>query len=220
MKTIAIEKSVSGLTANTTYQFRLVAKNGSGTVVGANESFTTPGPTLGSTTATIDYRRSSILLGTVPTSAANEVVSLYAQPFTAGSFMLIATILTGPSGTWAYSVDPKIATTYKVLWQNEVSPTLTISVMPSVTLHPGARGIFVSHVSLAHSVSGRLVRLQRLIRGTWRTVAVARLNRSSTADFHPILPKGRSRLRAYLSAWQAGPGYVAGISAVHVYWKA
>jgi hypothetical protein len=114
-------------------------------------------------------------------------------------------------------VQPGIGTSYKAIWHGEFSPTVSIAVSPSVSLREPAAGRFVTHVAAALSLNGRIVRLQRLEHGLWRTVAARHLNRDSSASFRPSLPAGRSRLRVYLTAFQAGPGYVAALSGVHGY---
>ncbi len=50
---VAASASISGLAANTTYHYRLVANNASGTSLGADQSFTTTGSTPGSPTVAL-----------------------------------------------------------------------------------------------------------------------------------------------------------------------
>jgi hypothetical protein len=214
---VNVARAVASLVPNTVYYFRLVAVSVDGTVVGADVPFETPGPTLSSSVSAVTFGAAATLSGNVPSGAANENVAIYGQAATATSYVELATVLTGAGGNWAYAVQPGIGTSYKVIWHGESSPTISIGVSPSVTLREPAHGRFVTHVAAASSLRGRLVRLQRFEHGTWRNIAERRLNRDSSASFRPSLPSGRSRLRVYVTAFQAGPGYLAGLSGVHTY---
>jgi hypothetical protein len=217
MKDVAVARAIAGLSPNTVYHFRLVAVSVDGTVAGADIPFETPGPSLASSSSAVNFGAAATLSGNVPTDAANENIAIYGQAATAPSFVELATVLTGTDGNWAYVVQPGIGTSYKAIWHGESSPTVVVAVSPSVTLREPSRGRFVTHVAAASSLSGRLVRLQRLEHGLWRTVASRQLNRNSSVSFRPSLPAGRSRLRVYLTAYQAGPGYLAALSGVHSY---
>jgi hypothetical protein len=214
---VNVARAVASLVPNTVYYFRLVAVSVDGTVVGADVPFETPGPTLSSSVSAVTFGAAATLSGNVPSGAANENVAIYGQAATATSYVELATVLTGAGGNWAYAVQPGIGTSYKVIWHGESSPTISIGVSPSVTLREPAHGRFVTHVAAASSLRGRLVRLQRFEHGTWRNIAERHLNRDSSASFRPSLPSGRSRLRVYVTAFQAGPGYLAGLSGVHTY---
>jgi hypothetical protein len=61
-----VAANISGLTANTTYHFRIVATNSSGTRFGADRTFTTTGPPVVTTNAATQVaRRSAKLNGSV-----------------------------------------------------------------------------------------------------------------------------------------------------------
>lgn len=219
MATIGVAAPIAKLTANTTYHFRLVARNADGTAVGGDAVFTTPGPTLSSSAGAVDFGRAVTLSGSVPTPAANENVSVYERDATSPSFVEIATVLTGAGGTWSYSLTPRIGATYEAMWDAELSPTVGVGVSPSVLFRARADGRVVTHVAGAASFVGHVVRLQRWEHGAWRSVSTRRLNHDSAAAFRPTLPAGSSRLRVFLSGYQAGPGYLPGTSAVHVLHK-
>jgi hypothetical protein len=214
---VAVAKAIGGLTPDTTYHFRLVATNAAGVADGPDVTFTTPGPTIASSSSSTGFGHPVTLSGTAPTGTANEVVTLYAEPFGTPSFVEIASLLTGAGGTWAYATAPSIQTIYMTRWKNESSPLLTVGVSPSVTLRGRASGRFVTHVSGARSFAGSIVRLQRLRDGQWRTIASRPLNKNSSAAFRPHLTDPVSRLRVYLTPYQAGAGYLAGYSGVHVF---
>ena len=76
-----VAANISGLTANTTYHFRIVATNSSGTSFGADQTFTTTGPPVVTTNpATNVARRSAKLNGTVnPNGLATTVRFQYGR---------------------------------------------------------------------------------------------------------------------------------------------
>jgi len=214
---VGVAKVIADLLPGTLYHFRLVATSADGTSLGSDGTLTTPGPTLNSSSTSVVFGRAVVLSGTVPDGKADETVSVYAQALTEGSFVGISSVLTGNGGAWVYAAQPNIETSYKVLWDGEVSPSLSIGVEPSVSLRAAPGGAFATRVTADHGFARRVVRLQRRVHGTWRTIASMRLDRQSRATFHPSLPLGLSRLRVYLTAYQAGSGYLAGYSAVHNY---
>jgi hypothetical protein len=211
----AVSATVTGLTANGNYQFRLVAANVDATVYGANSSFTTPGPTLSASRTAISYGGLVTLTGSVPDGKANEAVAIYKDVTPSASFISTTTVLTGAGGTWTYRIRPRIGTSFKAIWNSEVSPVVGVAVSPSVSLLIQNKTHFVTRVAAQGSFDGRLVRLQRLEKSTWRTIGARYLNKSSETTFSPKLPKGTSRVRVTLTTFQAGPGYVAGYSAIH-----
>lgn len=217
MAAVDVTRAVTALSPNTVYHFRLVAVSVDGAAVGPDVSFETLGPSLASSSPAVNFGRSVTLVGSVPNGAANEDVAIYEQAGSAPSYVGVATVLTGAGGSWAYVVQPGVGTNYKVIWRGEQSPTISVGVSPSVTLREPSRGRFVTHVGAQSSLRGHLVRLQRLEHGVWRTIAARRLNRDSSVSFRPSLPAGRSALRVYVTSFQAGPGYLAGLSAVHIY---
>jgi hypothetical protein len=67
-------------------------------------------------------------------------------------------------------------------------------------------------VSGPRSFAGRLIQVQRLTHGRWRTIRRVRLGVRSGADLRVTLPKGRSTIRVALSINQAGAGFLGGKS--------
>jgi hypothetical protein len=214
---VPVSAPISGLSAGTTYHFRLVATNSSGTTTGADVAFTTAGAavTLVATSSRVIFGLPVRLLGVIGTRQADQRVTVFAQRYGAGSFTAVTTVLTGPGGTWTLLVHPKIGTRYKALFNGAASPIATIGVRPAVTLHlvPKSRGRFSTHVIGVRSFAGRVVQLQRrLANGSWRTIGRRALNRHSTTVFAPRLARGRWTLRVAMSVNQAGAGYLGGMS--------
>jgi len=210
-----VSEAIGGLSAATTYHFRLVATNSSGTSYSPDAVFTTAGPVLtlvASTATTVDHRAVR-LTGRVASGRENETVVVYAQRFGLGSFATVATVLTDPGGTWSLMVHPRIGTTYKSVWNGNTSATIAVGVRPLVTVRTLTRQRIAAHVAAARSFAGRTAQRQRrLAGGGWRTIGRVRLNRNSTAVFHPALPRGRWTLRIAISVNQAGRGSLAGFS--------
>jgi hypothetical protein len=211
----SVSEAVTGLTAGTTYHFRIVAQSSAGTSYSPDASFATTGAalTLASSTSTAIARHAVMLAGKIGAARPNEMVALFAQRYGTGSFSAIATVLTDAGGTWRLLVRPTIGTTYKAVWNGATSSTVTVAVRPSVTLRtlPGKR--FATHVLAGRSFAGRIVQLQRhLLTGRWLTIARVPLNGRSSATFHPRLKRGRWTLRVAISVNQAGGGYLAGFS--------
>ena len=214
---VAVSAPLSGLSAGTTYHFRLVAASSAGTTTGADVVFTTAGAAVTVVTASsrVVFGHSVRLSGVIGTKQADQRVTVFVKRFDAASFTSLATVLTGVGGTWTLAVRPKIGTTYKVLFNSASSPLVSIAVRPAVTLRavPRTTGRFSAHVAGTRSFAGRIVQLQRrLANGNWRTIARRRLDRHSTTVFTPRLARGRWTLRAAMSVNQAGAGYLAGFS--------
>jgi hypothetical protein len=211
----SVSETIGGLTAGTTYHFRLVGTSSAGSSYSADTLFTTTGAalTLAASTRTVIARHAVTLSGRIASARANETVALFAQRFGSGSFTAVATVLTDAGGTWRLVVRPPVGTTYKGIWNGSTSSTVTIAVRPAVTLRALPRLRFATTVAGVHSFAGRTVQLQRhLLDGRWLTIARARLNSHSAAVFHPKLKLGRSTLRVAISVNQAGGGYLAGFS--------
>jgi hypothetical protein len=214
---VAVSAPVTGLAPGTVYHFRLVMHSADGTVVEPDTAVSTLGPTLALAAPHVVFGRTMTLSGTIPTGAANNTVTIFAQRVSDASYLMIGTVLTDSTGAWTYTTRPSIKTSYKALWDNATSPPANLSVQPSVTLRGLPNRQFTTHVVAARSEFGRLVRLQRLVGGGWRTVAVARLDHTSKAVFAPQLAGRSARLRVMMTGFQAGVGYSTGSSRTQLF---
>ena len=203
-----VSVQVTGLTPGTTYHFRLVATNPSGSDQGNDAVFTTqaanyplPPPmppqanalTLAASPAIIRFGRASVLSGQL-TGPKNGAVRVELQsnphPFTAGFKNTGAVATTDAAGKFAFTVKPRRHTRYQAVAKASppvTSPAVEVKVRYLVafkandyTARRGQRIKFSGYVKPAHN--GRVVRLQRRIsKGVFRTIARARLRRSTIA---------------------------------------
>jgi hypothetical protein len=179
----AVAATITGLAPSTTYHFRVVATNASGTAFGADLTFTTTagtGVTIAAKPRTVTFGRSTTIAGQVAGAGAGTKVELQQTPF---PFMTpFATALSGATdaaGAYAFTVAPRVNTKYHV--EAKASPTLTspdviVNVRVRVGLRLsdrtpriGQRVRFYGTVLPAHD--GRAVSLQRRTRTGWKTIA-------------------------------------------------
>jgi hypothetical protein len=214
-----VSVAVTGLKAATAYHFRLVASSDAGTTAGADQTFSTQGVTLTTSTREVVFGGRIRLQGVVPSLAAGEQVTVFAQPFGRSSPFSIATVLSGAGGAWSYLARPTIGTLYQAGWQGGTSAPVIIGVHPAISLVKTATGRLLTHVRGGRSFAFRFVKLQRrTAAGTWVTVTRLRLNRNSSALFRgALLPRGRSTIRIVMSVNQAGAGYLGGKSRAIVF---
>jgi hypothetical protein len=216
---IPVSESLSNLTPNTTYHFRLVASNSAGTTAGADGTFVTvPAVTLTQSGLRVVAGRYVRLSGTVAGAQPGVSVTVLGQTFGTGAFAQLGTVLTGGNGTWTFLAQPRVATTYAASVNGSMSSQVTVGVQPAMTLTRITKGRFATRVTGASSFVGKLVKFQRLVDGRWITVKQTRLNANSTAVFSgSLLPRGQSTVRAAMSVNQAGPGYLGGKSRTLTY---
>ena len=188
-----VSAPVSGLTASTTYHFRLVATNPAGTTTGRDKAFTTLATGQTGTGLSIGARPNPLVWGGATTIAgqltgarqtAGVDVTLRQNPYPyTGGFKALAKVTTDAQGRYAFTRKPKLNTRYEVQARprpgpNVTSQTLQVRVRAKVTLRlsdstpaRGQRVRFSGSVYPAHD--GRLVSLQRRT-STGRFVTVAR----------------------------------------------
>jgi hypothetical protein len=219
-----VRADVTGLAPSTTYHFRVVATNPSGTANGADLTFTTaaPGATPQGNAVTIAARPSPVTFGrattisgrvTGPGNAGVEVtLEENPFPFTGGFRNTSVRATTNANGDYSMAVTPSVNTRYRVEARTSpraTSPEITVNVRLRVTLRlsdstpaAGQRVRFFGTVRPAHD--GKVARIQRRTRRGWRTVArtilrpatpVAGVTRSRYARRLRINRSGRYRVR-------------------------
>jgi hypothetical protein len=190
-----VSAPVSGLTASTTYHFRVVATNTAGSKTGKDKAFATLAPGQTSTGLSIASTPNPLVWGGATTIAgqltgarqtAGVDVTLRQNPYPyTGGFRALGTVKTDAQGRYAFTRKPQYNTRYEVQAKprpgpNVTSPVLQVRVRAKVTLRlsdstpaRGQRVRFSGSVYPAHD--GRLVFLQRrTTTGGYVTVARTR----------------------------------------------
>ncbi|MFN2470278.1 MAG: hypothetical protein ABR583_04680 [Gaiellaceae bacterium] len=163
------------------------------------------------------YGGSVTLSGKVPTASAGQPVSILARPHGESAFERVGVVTTRAGGAWAYVARPSIRTIYRAEWQGNASARIAVTVSPFLNLRVD-NGVVRARARVARPLTGRYVLLQSRRSGArFHTLRKLILNRQSTATARQRLPRGRTELRLYMPAAQAGPGYQAGSSSILVY---
>jgi len=196
----SVSADITGLTPSTTYHFRVVATNPSGTTQGADQTFTTtpsgsgPPPaetvTLTARPHPITYGGTTVLSGSLTGPKVDGVkLTLQSHPKTSGTFQNVATATTNATGGYAFAAQkPLVNTRYQVVTQgtpggSATSPTVLVNVRIRVTLRVSdltpAKGQSVRFFgTTAPSENGRILAVQRRTStGGWVTVARTTLRR-------------------------------------------
>lgn len=202
------------------YQDEVVKKNrGTVTVQGA------PAPPI-SVTATassglVVYGATVTLSGAVSSKRSGETVAVFSQPYGASAPEAVGAAITQAAGQWTYLVRPKLRTVYTARWKpaatTAMSAPLAVKVRPQVALRvKAAQGrvvTFFTKARGARSFAGRVLSFQRRNAfGQWVILKRVTLGSASAGTFKAKLPRGRSNVRMFMPAKQAGPGYLAGFS--------
>jgi|RhiMetdeSRZDD1v2_1073273.scaffolds.fasta_scaffold78661_1 plastocyanin len=168
--------------------------------------------TLGAGTPIVMYGSQATLTGAVSNGEAGETVTISEQPAGQTSTKQLATVTTTTGGNFTYTVQPDRLTTYIAAWKNANSVTVTVQVRPKVTFAPFSRTKMFTKVVSGVSHANNFVYLQRLSSVGWVTLSKLRLGPLSGRIFK--LPRlcGTVTYRIYLSADQAGTGYLDGWS--------
>lgn len=170
-----------------------------------------PAVTLAVSEPQIDWGRSITISGAVNNKKTGEQVVLTAQPYGQVSAIVLATVVTGASGTFSFVTKPQLLTVYQASWKSAKSLAVTTAVRPVISF--GRSTDFITRVYAGRSMAGKSVQIQRLSAfGQWVTLKQVRLDSSSRARFRVLLPRGLSHLRIAMSVNQAGVGYLAGFS--------
>jgi hypothetical protein len=178
----SVSADITGLAAQTTYHARIVATNPSGTVRGADVTFTTTAPgaagvTLSASKAAVTWGNPVTLTG-IAAGGAGETVVLEQQPppFTA-PFQSAGEVTADGAGAFSFTVTPTATTRYHAEAKTSppaTSADVTVGVRVRVGLkvsdktpRSGQRVRFSGLVTPAHD--GTAVKLQRKTRAGWKT---------------------------------------------------
>jgi plastocyanin len=178
-----------------------------------------PAVTLGASQPQINYGEKVTLSGQVNSKKAGENVQLSYQPYGQASEIVLATVITGADGTFAYNVAPKVLTTYRAKWKTAASLVVATAVRPAISF--GRLNGFVARVFAGRSMARKQIQLQRLSKfGQWVTLKRVFLDLNSRVRFETPLPCAANRLRIAMSVNQAGAGYLGAFSREITYRKA
>jgi plastocyanin len=173
-----------------------------------------PVVTLAASSATVKYGTAVTLTGVVSNKKAGESVTLVQLPFGQTTKQVIATLQTTTGGAFSFTVTPQIYTQYQAQWKNLSESSVFIQVAPMIKLSWNARtGYFHFYVLAGTSFAGKYAFLQRFAFGQWvnfeRVLLGSRSGRLlSVRSVAAHLPRGRSSVRVFFPADQAGGGYV------------
>jgi hypothetical protein len=200
-KASSVSAKLTSLAPSTTYHYRLVASNASGTTPGADMTFTTatagtPPPggntvTIAATPASVLFGRATAITGTVVgPDGPGAQVSLEAQPLGGGDFQEVASGTADAAGNYSLGAVPTVNTAYRVVAKTKppvTSPLQPVKVRIAVTrkvsdanVRRGGRVRFSGTATPAHDGLPVLIQ-RRTSSGKWRTVAKTALKTSATA---------------------------------------
>ena len=168
-----------------------------------------PGVSLASDANTVVYGKGTTVSGAITSPTANEQVKLTFQEYgKTTESTSTKTTGTAADGTFSFNVAPTIQSTFVAHWGTTQSTLVTINVAPRVGF--GRSGsVYKAKVTSDISYRGHFVWVQRHTSFGWRSVKRVVLGSGSRAAFHLKLRRGRSVLRVFLPAGQAGAGYVS-----------
>lgn len=197
----AVTTDIGGLASGTTYHYRLVASNASGSVPGKDRVFTTrPAVSIAASRNPVLFGSPVTLSGTVfGTAAGGITVTLQENPYPFNGFSDVATTTTATNGSYAFTRTPSTNTAYRVVAQTNpkgTSVTAFVLEQDKVSLKANTtrprRGHSVLFTGFAApSRPGSLVYIQRLGRGGWHTIAKPVLTATTT----PVAASFAYRLR-------------------------
>jgi plastocyanin len=148
------------------------------------------------------------LAGTISSGAANQDVSIWAQPFGQASYAKVVDLKTATGGVYDWTTVPQVLTNYQARWGARSSAIVAVGVRPRVTFIRRSPW-FVTSVKAGRSFAGRFVYIQRKSSlGQWVNRKKVVLGSSGARRFKMNLPRGRHTLRVFLTTNQAGTGYI------------
>jgi len=187
----SVAAAITGLVPNTTYHFRLVVRNPSGTSTGADATFTTGAAavTIAATPRVVTFGRSVTIAGQL-VGRPNDKVQLEQSPFPyTDPFKNAAQGSTDSAANYSFVVTPALNTRYHVVAKSPpaTSGDITVLVRTKVGLRlsdrtpaHGTRVRFKGSVLPAHD--GKRVRIQRRTSAGWRTIATPLLRAATPVD--------------------------------------
>jgi plastocyanin len=167
-----------------------------------------PSVSIGASLPIATFGQQIHVTGVVSPAAANDTVTVWAQPYPQASFLEVGRVQTGPTGQWDLVFSPQILTAFKATWKGKTSAVIQTAIAPQLSLAK-IGSWWVVRARAAKSFYARWVYAQRLNAfNQWVSLRKVTLNRQSAQRFKLRLPRGRSLIRVYMTTNQAGAGYV------------
>ena len=142
---------------------------------------------------------------------AGEQVTIASTPYGQLSPVVLANVVTGTDGTFAYTTKPQLLTSYLATWKGVNSLAATVAVAPVITF--GRNNGWVSKIYAGRSMVAKTIQVQMVSKfGQWVTIKRVRVGTGNVARFTLPLSKGVHKLRIAMSVNQAGVGYLGAFS--------
>lgn len=170
-----------------------------------------PALTLGVNAPQIHYGAAVTLSGQVNSKKPGEQVTLTTTTYGQTSPVVLASVITGADGIFAFTTKPQQLTSYQATWKGATSLAAGVAVAPVITF--GRNNGWVTRVFAGRSMAAKTVQVQTVSKfGQWVTIKRLQLGSGSSARFSLKLSKGMHRLRIAMSVNQAGVGYLGAFS--------
>jgi len=184
---------IVNLTPGTTYHYRLVGTNPSGSVGGKDRTFTTrPAVSIGTSATVVKFGASVTITGQVFGTAVNAItVALQENPYPFTGFNEVATTTTDSTGHYQFIRPVSANTAYRVVAQTKPAGTSStafvyemdgVSLKASTTRPRKHHSVLFTGFSAPARVGGDVF-IQRLGRSGWHTVLKAKLAQTNIANF-------------------------------------
>jgi hypothetical protein len=180
--------------------------------------------TLTATPTIVAYGKPVALNGVLSTKKANQNVKVDATECGQTASKTVGTVKTNSTGAYTMNVTPTKNTAYQASQKTTKSPSVAVSVAPTLKLVRVKRGSYTVSVTSAVDLKGKAVLFQRYAKLKKRWVQVKRvLLTTTTAGTKPTMVSSASftakvakrvRVRAAITKAQAAPCYVAATSNV------
>jgi hypothetical protein len=223
---VPVGAQLTNLTHKTTYHYRLVATNSSGTTFGKDRTFKTPEtPTVSTIAASPNpatFGRTVVVTGFLvgPRGGGGKQVALEANafPYTIGFQQVGNTVVTAADGGYSFTFGALLNVQLRVVDRSDatiVSPVLTQNVALAVSLkgkrRSGSRIVrFSGHVRPAASTAAVVIQ-RRTRKGGWKNVKAILPRKGTSSDrFSKRVRVRRGVFRAV--ARPNGGAYVQGVS--------
>jgi plastocyanin len=174
-----------------------------------------PQVSLAASAPVIKFGTPVTLTGAVSNKKAGETITIVQLPYGQTTKQVVATLQTGTGGTFSFTVQPQVSTTYQAQWPNRSESSVTVQVQPLIKLpFVSKSGYFHFYVTAGSSFAGKTAFLQRFtlahqwtnIRGLTLGAKSGRL--ISVRFVKSLIPRGRWSIRVFMPATEMGGGYL------------